>query len=437
MRIVQSIRGLVYIIFLGLCHTSFSQNIDRTKEIIDTLSSDILMGRLAGTDGERITTDYISNEFEKLGLTPAGEDGTFFQVITKYQKNVQKNTLIINKEHLGGDQFFVDTNTEAIFAKKVKVLKVVEIPEDNSLMEFRKELITQTALTFVWVTTEEHKKELELLRFKSNQQKYFENIDSKQSIVWVIPTPSVSTKFKKVLLDFKQEVNAVEMRNVMAKLEGTSKKDEIVMFGAHHDHLGVLDPIQGDSIANGADDNASGVSGVIQIAEYFAKKKRKYPRTLLFTTFTAEELGLVGSQYMASKMTDQELNNIVAFINIEMIGKPSSNGKRKVFVTGYQKSNLGRLMQGNIKKARMKFQFFADPYPDLKLFMRSDNASFAAKGVPAHTFSSTDIDFDSYYHTVNDEPSTLDYVNIVEVIKGIIKGVEPIVMNRMTPTRIR
>ncbi|WP_044201244.1 M28 family metallopeptidase [Flammeovirga sp. OC4] len=437
MRIIQTIRGLVFILLIGFYQVTTAQTINRATQIIDTLSSDALRGRQAGSEGEKLATDYISNEFKKLGLKPAGDNGTYFQVMTKFQKVVQKNNLSINKEDLTKDQFFIDTNAEQLYSKKVKELQIKDVPSGKTLKEFRQELLDESAITIVWVKTKEQRKELISMQFKGRNKKYWEDVSSKHAIIWVIPPLSVKTKFKKILLDFKQDVKKAEMRNVMAKLEGSSKPNEVVMVGAHHDHIGILDAVQGDSIANGADDNASGVSAVLQIAEYFAKRRRAYARTILFTTFSAEEIGLVGSKYMADKMSEEELKNIVAMINIEMIGKPSANGKRKAYITGYNKSNLGRLMQKNVRNARLKFGFFADPYPDLKLFMRSDNAPFAAKGVPAHTFSSTDIDFDSYYHTVNDEMNSLDFQNIVEVTKGIIVGIEPIVSGRETPSRIR
>lgn len=437
MRIVQTIRGLVYILLFGLYHTSFAQSINRTEQIIDTLSSDALLGRYAGTEGEKIATDYISNEFKKLGLLPAGENDTYFQVITKYEKVVLSNQLVINKEPLTENQFFIDTNQEQLMAKKTKGLNTVAIPEGKSLQEFRETLLDSEVLTLVWVKNEAHQAELNTLRQKAMRNRYVETVDTKQAIIWAVPPASVEVKFKKILLNFTQEVKKVEMRNVMAKIEGSSKKNEIVMFSAHHDHIGILEAVQGDSIANGADDNASGVSAVIQIAEYFAKRKMKYARTILFTTFTAEELGLVGSTYMANSMSEDELKQIKAMINIEMIGKPSANGKRKAYITGYDKSNLGKLMKKNVTKHKVRFSFFADPYPDMQLFMRSDNAPFAAKGVIAHTVSSTDMDFDSYYHTVNDEKQTLNYDNIVNVINGIIVGAEPIIRGRETPTRIR
>ncbi|AZQ63045.1 M28 family peptidase [Flammeovirga pectinis] len=437
MRIVQTF-VLLFIVLISISNSNvYAQiSVQTTKYIIDSLSSDILRGRLAGSEGEHIATDFISNEFKKLGLTPAGDNGTYFQVLTKYSKVVEKNALSLNKLPISEGDFFVDTNVESIYSKKLKDIAVKEIPEGTSFQEFRKQLISSDQLTFVWVKSKEHLISLSQLIASEVRKPYQESIASPQRIIWVKDNPTIRAKFKKIVIDFSQDVEKVEMRNVMAKLKGAT--EQTVMISAHHDHLGILKTIQGDSIANGADDNASGVSAVIQIASYFAKRKNINKRTLLFTTFTAEELGLVGSTYMASKMTEEELKNIVAMVNIEMIGKTSANGKRKAYITGYNKSSLGKIMSGNVLANRkVKFKFFADPYEDLNLFMRSDNAPFAAKGVPAHTVSSTDIDFDSFYHTVNDEPSTINYNNVVEVTKGIIVGIEPIVKGRETPNRIR
>ncbi|MBB6459991.1 M28 family metallopeptidase [Flammeovirga kamogawensis] len=437
MRIVQTF-VLLFIVLISISNSTVNAQISvqTTKYIIDSLSSDILKGRLAGSEGEHIATDFISNEFKKLGLTPAGDNGTYFQVLTKYSKIVKKNTLSLNKLPTNESDFFVDTNAETIYSKKIKEVNIKEIPEGDSFKDFRKQLLSSDELTLVWVKSKDHLIALSQFIATEIRKPYQESIDSPQRIIWVKDNPTVRSKFKKVLIDFSQEVDKVEMRNVMAKLKGAT--EQTVMISAHHDHLGILKPIQGDSIANGADDNASGVSAVIQIASYFAKRKNINKRTLLFTTFTAEELGLVGSTYMASKMTEEELKNIVAMINIEMIGKPSVKGKRKAYLTGYNKSSLGKIMADNVfANKKLRFKFFADPYDDLNLFMRSDNAPFAANGVPAHTVSSTDIDFDSFYHTVNDEPSTINYNNVVEVTKGIIVGIEPIVKGRQTPNRIR
>src|SRR6185312_4231166 len=122
----------------------------------------------------------------------------------------------------------------------------------------------------------------------------------------------------------EQKVKESPLANVVGILPGKSKKNEIVIFSAHYDHLGVGKPDEkGDSIFNGANDDASGTTAVLMLADYFAKK-RNNARTLVFATFTAEEIGEFGSQYFSRQFNP---DSVVAMFNIEMIGT-ESNGER-------------------------------------------------------------------------------------------------------------
>nr|WP_299064481.1 M28 family peptidase [uncultured Polaribacter sp.] len=219
--------------------------------------------------------------------------------------------------------------------------------------------------------------------------------------------------------------------NIIGVLEGTTKKDEYVVISAHYDHLGVR-KIEGqlDSIYNGANDNASGVTGVLALAEYF-KLKGNNERTILFVAFTAEEMGLLGSTHFGKGI---DANQFVAGINLEMIGKEPSFGPKTAWLTGFERSNFGTIVQNNLKGSG--YTLHADPYTNFNLFFRSDNASLAKLGVPSHTFSTTAIDVDKNYHKVSDEAETLDVAVITETIKAIAKGTESIINGKDTPTRI-
>ena len=122
----------------------------------------------------------------------------------------------------------------------------------------------------------------------------------------------------------KRSRNQEELRlfNIIGFLEGNEKKDEIVVISAHYDHLGMKSTGFGDLIFNGANDNATGVAAVLALAEYF-KSKNNNSRSILFIAFTAEEMGLVGSNYFGKTISAE---SIVAGINIEMIGKESPFG---------------------------------------------------------------------------------------------------------------
>lgn len=217
--------------------------------------------------------------------------------------------------------------------------------------------------------------------------------------------------------------------NIIGKLEGKSKKDEYVVVSAHYDHLGMKKEGEGDLIYNGADDDASGVAAVLALAEYY--KKVGTERTVLFIAFDAEEMGLVGSKEFGK---DVDASKFVAGINIEMIGKESKYGPKTAWLTGFDRSDFGKIIQKNLEGTGYKL--YADPYPKFNLFFRSDNASLAKLGIPAHTFSTDAIDKDPHYHKVTDEAETLNMSTITETVKAIAIGTESVVNGKDTPTRV-
>ncbi|MES2456090.1 MAG: M20/M25/M40 family metallo-hydrolase [Bacteroidota bacterium] len=218
--------------------------------------------------------------------------------------------------------------------------------------------------------------------------------------------------------------------NVAGIIPGKSKPDEYVIFSGHYDHLGIIKGNDLDTIANGADDDASGTTAMIALARYY-KKLNNNERTLIFVAFTAEEIGGFGAKYFSQQLNP---DHVVAMFNIEMIGKESKFGKNAAFITGYERSDFGKILQKNLQGT--EFTFHPDPYPAQKLFYRSDNATLAALGVPAHTISTDQIDTDKLYHTVGDEYESLDTENIRSTIKAIAKSATSIVQGIDTPSRI-
>jgi len=235
------------------------------------------------------------------------------------------------------------------------------------------------------------------------------------------------------LNSYRQNFNFYDMPfyNVIGVLEGKSLPNEYIIISAHYDHLGIDHKKEGDNIYNGANDNASGTTAVLTLAEYF-KKLDNNKRSLIFVAFTAEEMGLVGSRYFGKQVNP---NNIVAGINIEMIGKESPYGKNTAWITGFDRSDFGEIIQKNLSNTN--YEVFPDPYIKEKLFFRSDNAALAKLGIPAHTFSTTPMEKDSHYHKVSDEYKTLEIFTIKEAIKLISKGIISIIQGEDTPTRIQ
>ena len=218
--------------------------------------------------------------------------------------------------------------------------------------------------------------------------------------------------------------------NVIGLLEGTTLKEEFVVISAHYDHLGRKNIGEGDLIFNGANDNASGVCAMIMLADYF-KKAKINKRSILFIAFTAEEMGLVGSNYFGKTISAE---TIIAGVNIEMIGKESPFGPKTAWLTGFNRSDFGKIIQKNLSFS--EYKLYTDPYINYRLFFRSDNASLARLGVPAHTFSTSPMDKDLDYHKVSDEAETLDVKTITETIKAIATGVRSIITGDDTPSRL-
>ena len=218
--------------------------------------------------------------------------------------------------------------------------------------------------------------------------------------------------------------------NVIGLLEGTTLKEEFVVISAHYDHLGRKNIGEGDLIFNGANDNASGVSAMIMLADYF-KKAKINKRSILFIAFTAEEMGLVGSNYFGKTISAE---TIIAGVNIEMIGKESPFGPKTAWLTGFNRSDFGKIIQKNLSLS--EYKLYPDPYKNYRLFFRSDNASLARLGVPAHTFSTSPMDKDLDYHKVSDETETLDVKTITETIKAIATGIRSIISGDDTPSRL-
>jgi hypothetical protein len=223
----------------------------------------------------------------------------------------------------------------------------------------------------------------------------------------------------------KEEITSA---NILGVLEGKTKKDEYVIISAHYDHLGIKEKGE-DKIYNGANDDASGVTGVLALAEYF--KKVGNERTIVFAAFTAEEMGLIGSTHFGKGI---DANKFVAGINLEMIGKVSGFGPNTAWLSGFERSDFGKIIQKNLIGSG--YELFPDPYKKFNLFFRSDNASLARLGVPSHTFSTTPIDVDKDYHNVSDEAKTLNMTVITQTIQAVAKGTESIINGKDTPTRV-
>ena len=182
----------------------------------------------------------------------------------------------------------------------------------------------------------------------------------------------------RALVKFEKQI--VESQNVAGILEGTESKlaNEYVVLSAHLDHVGKGEPINGDSIYNGAMDNASGVATLIEAARVFGEKKQRFRRSVVFLAVTAEEHGLKGSRFYAAHPTVPAAN-IAANINIDMFLPLFPF--RSFIVQGLEESNLAEDLQRVAKSIGV--EVLSDPEPERRAFVRSDQYSFIRQGVPA------------------------------------------------------
>ena len=215
------------------------------------------------------------------------------------------------------------------------------------------------------------------------------------------------------------EVKGVTGYNLIGMVEGTDPniKDEYIIVGAHYDHVGRAKSVDGDSLANGANDNASGTTAVLELAKFFAENPPK--RSMLFTLFSAEEMGLVGAKELAKKLKAENIDLYTMF-NIEMIGVPMEDRDYQAYITGYDMSNLA--MKFN-EYSGEKVLGFLPQAKEYSLFQRSDNYPFYREfKVPAQTISTFDFTNYPYYHHVDDEFGLMDVDHMTNLIEAIIPG---------------
>jgi hypothetical protein len=431
---MKKISYLIIALFIG--QQSYAQTIEKViskeyvERLIKTLSSDDMQGRATFTPGIDKAATFIASEFKSIGLKPLSGETGFRQSFTKVQLKPSVAKVTINGKAIDPANVMVSGNTsENLSFDQSSNTTVVNLDASKTFMEqFRS--ISRGGKKQIVIVGPSFAQDFSRIKVRLDQGSIVDekNISNDPNATIFILDEVTTVKDYKI--ELKNTLLKMPLFNVAGMIPGKSKAKEIVVFSGHYDHLGILKSSEQDSIANGADDDASGITGMIALAKYY-KQLNNNERTLIFVAFTAEEIGGYGSQYFSSKLNPDD---VVAMFNIEMIGKDSKFGQNTAYITGFEKSDFGTILQKNLKGT--EFTFHPDPYPEQRLFYRSDNATLAALGVPAHTISTVQIDGDKLYHTVKDEFSSLDVNNILSTIRGIAKSAITIVKGTDTPTRI-
>ncbi len=420
-------KNLVLPILLSLSISVSAQKIDRlikVKKVTDiekTLAADEMGGRGLFTAGLDKAGDYIGTTFRKAGLQPISTSKGYFQEFTLISAEQTGAAGIVNGEKINSEHIFAFTSQESLTVNEHSDFASVNINAEDKLLNTAYRYITSGKSYVVWVD-DKHSQSFQNLN-RLNRERFRSN----NSIIFVLTSqPPVNFRFT-----ITHRITEKKLKNVVGLLPGRSKKDEYIIFSGHYDHLGIGEPdAKGDSIYNGANDDASGTTAVMMLARYFSKLKNN-ERTLVFAAFTAEETGGFGSQYFSKQFNPDK---VMAMFNIEMIGTESKWGTNSAYITGYEKTDMGKILEKNLEGT--DFKFYPDPYPDQQLFYRSDNATLALLGVPAHTISTSKMDSEPYYHTPGDEISTLDLKNMTAIIKAIALSAASIINGVDSPTRV-
>ena len=427
--------SLITICIIGAAHLAVAQpkvsvSPATVRRVLTTLAADDMQGRATGQPGNVKAAQFLAGEFQRIGLQPLPGATGFMQEFPAYESRVTSLQVALNGAALPADRIFARTTQPELTWTEKDSVEVLVLKTNDEVQPHFRQLFAPRKNVLVLFDPALASTFQTLVKEQGEPRLRADPTAGLASSVWVVaagPAP----RTLRVLAS--TTTSPVMLRNVVGYLPGRdpAHKTEKVIFSGHYDHLGIIKPtINGDSIANGADDDASGTTAVVALAEYF-KKRHDNARSLVFVAFTAEEIGGFGARYFSRQLDPKELT---AMFNIEMIGKEAKFGPKTAFITGYDKSDFGQLLQANLKGT--EFRFEPDPYPAQNLFYRSDNATLARLGVPAHTISTDQIPTDKLYHSVGDEVSSLDVANMTEVISAIARSAGGIVAGQQTPTRV-
>jgi hypothetical protein len=418
---------LVILIAASACSSSKKArntiNVAEVTRIETILSHDSMQGRQSLQPSAGKAAKFIAAEMQKAGLKPFENNQDFLQVFSMKKPLSQKAEGNIDDEPLQPNNILVISTKENISITNNDAYKTVSVNKGDNLRSLVFPLLGSTENILVFIDTSFAQNFKSLKRFQSAM------FDKPNNLVFILTGKTSPGNYS---INIRQEFTTLQLSNVAGWLPGKTRPKEYVLFSAHYDHLGIGKPdAKGDSVYNGANDDASGVTAMLTLASWFSQTNNN-DRSILFVAFTAEELGGFGSTYFSEHITP---DSIVAMFNIEMIGTDSKWGTNSAYITGFEKSDFGAILQKNV--AGSKFSFYPDPYPDQKLFLRSDNATLAKKGVPAHTISTSKMDNEPHYHKASDEIQTLDMNNMTEIIKAIALGARSIISGEDTPSRIK
>lgn len=411
---------ILWLLFISANHL-YAQadtiSVEESRRIIGFLSSDKLKGRVNFTEGQTEAAAFIGQYFQKLKLLPYTGYDQYYQPFVIEERAAERislsNDLTWNGKKLTPEKFYYNHHlpeVNKLVLSDFKLHQMVERMDIETLKQFQ----DSSPVIFWW------KDQSDISAMIADS--VFEMSDRMNHRMLFVSAPSPPSNLKITGNDYYRE-NVLQ--NIVGVLPGLSKSKEAIVFSAHYDHIS-MDADRRKGLFNGANDNASGVTALLQLANYYAKLGQQ-ERTIIFIAFAGEEMGMLGSQVFTQKIRDEE---IVAVVNIEMIGRHNKLGKNEIFITGQRASSMPEIISRNLAGTGMKI--IPEKSFGKDLFARSDNFSFFKKGIPAHSIMSSDDD-DPCYHQPCDDADTIDVENMTNIIRSIVKAASSLVNGTDTP----
>ena len=442
---------------------------------MDFLASDALRGRGSATPDELVAATYVGSQLEQYGVEPAGDNGTYVQRGTLIRQNLtaapelhymtpgdgiasQTMTWTHGKEMLVvllSDSNFRGALTRLDSDKTAgtEQQKHPGTPAAGKAFEGRVVLVTGQDRKKIKAAVLEALQQGAVAVVEPAAQQLVESWESRGKVLPELPVRlegggraeigtngnvfAVSEKELTVLKEIpdgvmfymEAAVSAPKKSytwNALGKIPGSdpSLSKSALLLSAHLDHLGVGKPVKGDSIYNGADDDASGVVAVLELARAIASGP-KPKRPVLFALFGSEELGGLGSAWFQAH-PPIPLDEIASNLEFEMIGRPDPKYPAdSLWLSGWERSNLGPIL------AEHGAKLVGDQRPEQNFFMRSDNYVLAKRGVVAQTASSYGMHSD--YHQPTDDVAHIDFKHMTDAIGSLIGPVEWLVHSDFKP----
>jgi len=391
------------------------------ERIEKLLASDEMRGRKIYSPEIDRAADFIAAEFKAAGLQTFRKSGTYRQEFAMISAKLSAVSCKFDNQNTDPKNVVVITSQPEVIITEKSGYEKAGIGAGKNLFREADKFIKAGKNYLVLVDTSFARNFARLSGFRRGLFK------SAKTVVFVLTADNPSA----FTIEARHEITEQKLANVVGILPGKSKKNEYVIFSGHYDHIGVGKPVNGDSIFNGANDDAAGTTAVMMLARYF-KALKNNERTIVFAAFTGEESGGFGAQYFSRQFDPA---HVIAMFNIEMIGTESKWGKNSAYITGYEKTDMGKILEKNL--AGTGFTFYPDPYPEQGLFYRSDNATLARLGVPAHTISTSKMDNEPNYHKVTDHVETLDMENMTMIIKSVALSARSIISGKDSPSRVK